>query len=160
MNIQLASALFLSVVSAASLCWGFSQLQHARTLTRVLNSYRMATRSAIGKRRMDIYEVRNRAKLLEDTVSGGTSAVEKMHRVISNTTFSLVDRFSKDEEFRQSAHKARKTHDQASKNVYHAVRTTNKAIHILADTLFITKAEKRVILRKRNRADTGDKDPQ
>ncbi|MGO1461055.1 MAG: hypothetical protein ACTHYN_06785 [Marinobacter sp.] len=114
----------------------------------MLNSHHIIANSAVQARRMDLYEVRNRAKLLEDTVSGSASAVEKMHRAISDTTFSLVDRFSKDDEFRQSARNARKSHDKASKQVYHTVRTTNKAIHILADTLFITKAEKKVILRK------------
>ncbi|MEH6562097.1 MAG: hypothetical protein V7713_11770 [Marinobacter sp.] len=158
MTIQLAPVLLLLVVASSSLCYGFWQLQRSRTLMRMLNSYRIATNSAVQKRRMDIYEVRNRAKLLEDTVSGSASAVEKMHRVISNTTFGLVDRFSKDDEFRQSAHKARKTHDQASKQVYHAVRTTNKAIHILADSLFITKAEKRVILKKDTREEPPEKD--
>jgi len=157
-TIQLAPVLLLLVVASSSLCYGFWQLQRSRTLMRMLNSYRIATNSAVQKRRMDIYEVRNRAKLLEDTVSGSASAVEKMHRVISNTTFGLVDRFSKDDEFRQSAHKARKTHDQASKQVYHAVRTTNKAIHILADSLFITKAEKRVILKKDTREEPPEKD--
>lgn len=158
MTIQLAPVLLLLVVASSSLCYGFWQLQRSRTLMRMLNSYRIATNSAVQKRRMDIYEVRNRAKLLEDTVSGSASAVEKMHRVISNTTFGLVDRFSKDDEFRQSAHNARKTHDQASKQVYHAVRTTNKAIHILADSLFITKAEKRVILKKDTREEPPEKD--
>jgi len=157
-TIQLAPVLLLLVVASSSLCYGFWQLQRSRTLMRMLNSYRIATNSAVQKRRMDIYEVRNRAKLLEDTVSGSASAVEKMHRVISNTTFGLVDRFSKDDEFRQSAHKARKTHDQASKQIYHAVRTTNKAIHILADSLFITKAEKRVILKKDTREEPPEKD--
>lgn len=158
MTIQLIPVLLLLVVACGSLCYGFWQLQRSRTLMRMLNSYRIAKNSAVQKRRMDIYEVRNRAKLLEDTVSGSASAVEKMHRVISNTTFSLVDRFSKDDEFRQSAHKARKTHDQTSKQVYHAVRTTNKAIHILADSLFITKAEKRAILKKDTRKEPPKND--
>lgn len=115
---------------------------------RTLNAHHILTNSAIQARRMNLYEVRNRAKLLEDTVSGSTSAVEKVHRVISNTTFSLVDHFSQDDEFRQGARKARKSHDKASKQVYHTVRTTNKALHILADTLFITRAEKRAVLKK------------
>ncbi|SOB75298.1 hypothetical protein SAMN04488490_0863 [Marinobacter sp. LV10R510-11A] len=148
MTIQPAITLLLLVIAFGSLCYAFWQLQRSRTLMRILNSHHIAANSAVQRRRMDLYEIRNRAKLLEDTVSGSASAVEKMHRAISNTTFSLVDHFTKDDEFRQSALKARKTHDQASRQVYHAVRTTNKAIHILADTLFITKAEKRVVLKK------------
>lgn len=148
MTIQPALTLLLLVMALGGFCYAFWQLQRSRVLIRILNSQRIAANSALQRSRMDIYSVRNRAKLLEDTVSGGASAVEKMHKVISNTTFSLVDRFSKDGEFRHSARKVRKTHDQTSKQVYHAVRTTNKAIHILADTLFISKAEKRITLKK------------
>lgn len=155
MTIQPAFALPLLAIAFGSLCYAFWELQRCRALMRRLNSHHIVANSAIQARRMDLYEVRNRAKLLEDTVSGSASAVEKMHRAISNTTFSLVDRFSKDDEFRQSARKARKSHDKTSKQVYNTVRTTNKAIHILADTLFITKAEKRMILRK----DTSENSP-
>ena len=149
MTIQTVFILLLLIGAFGSLGYTYWQLQRSRTFVRVLNSHRIAVNNAIQKRRMELHEVRNKAKLVEDTLSGSTSAVEKVHRVISNTTFSLVDHFSKDDEFRQSAHKVRKTHDNASKQVYHAVRTTTKAIHILADTLFITKAEKRVILEKK-----------
>ncbi|MGO1693346.1 MAG: hypothetical protein ACTHY7_10005 [Marinobacter sp.] len=155
MTIQPAFTLLLLVIASGSLCYSFWQLQHSRTHMRTLNSHHITANSAVQKRRMNLYEVRNRAKLLEDTVSGSASAVEKMHRAISNTTFGLVDHFSKDDEFRQSARKARRSHDHASKQVYHAVRTTNKAMHILADTLFITKAEKRMVLRK----DTAENPP-
>lgn len=151
MTIQVAFSVFLLLIATGGLSYAFLQLQHSRALVRALNSHRIATNSAVQKRRMDFYEVRNRAKLLEDTVAGGASAVEKMHRLISNTTFSLVDHLSKDDEFRQNARKARETHDHTSKQVYHAVRTTNKAIHILADTLFISKAEKKVISRNGKR---------
>jgi len=147
-TVQLSLALLLLVVASGALGYGFVQARGSRALIRKLNSYRIKTNSAVQKRRLDLYEVRNRAKLLEDTVSSGASAVEKVHRVIANTTFSLVERLSKDDEARESALKARKTHDHTSKQVYHAVRTTNKAIHILADSLFITKAERRVILRR------------
>ncbi|WP_100640643.1 hypothetical protein [Marinobacter salexigens] len=156
MTIQLAFALVLLLITSSSLGYGLVQAQRSRTLLRKLNAHRIFTNSAIQKRRLDLYEVRNRAKLLEDTVSVSASAVEKMHRAIANSTFSLVDRLSKDEELRQSAYKARKTHDHASKQVYHAVRTTNKAIHILADALIITKAEKRVLVRKSSRNKQDD----
>lgn len=73
---------------------------------RILNTHRISARSAVQKSRMELLEVRNRAKLLEDTVSGGAMAVEKVHK---------------------------------------AVRTTNRALHILADTLIIGKAEKRIV---------------
>ncbi|WP_298447144.1 hypothetical protein [uncultured Marinobacter sp.] len=148
MTAKLALALLLLIIASGALGYGFVQARRSRVLMRKLNSYSIAVNSAVQKRRLDLYEVRNRAKLLENTVSGGTSAVEKVHKAIANTTFGLVERLSKDNETRENALKARKTHDQTSKQVYHAVRTTNKAIHLLADSLFITKAEKRVMLKR------------
>lgn len=147
-SITLSIAWASLLLSLITLGFTFWQLQISRRHLRVLNSHRIAAQSAIQKSRMDLLEVRNRAKLLEDTVSGGASAVEKVHKAISNTTFGLIDLFSKDEEFRKSARKARDTHDQTSETIYKTVRTTNKALHILADTLIIGKAEKRIVSRK------------
>lgn len=147
----------LLLLAAGAMAFTFWQLQVARRHLRVLNSHRIAANSAIQKSRMDLLEVRNRAKLLEDTVSGGASAVEKVHKAISNTTFGLIDLFSQDEEFRESARKARQTHDNTSESLYKTVRTTNKALHILADTLIIGKAEKRIVSRKPGRGGSTDK---
>lgn len=143
--------------SLIALTWVFCELQSARRQLRVLNVRRIAAHSAIQKSRMDLQEVRNRAKLLEDTVSNGASAVEKVHKAISNTTFGLIDLFSRDEEFRKSARKAREAHDHTSENVYKTVRTTNKALHILADTLIIGKAEKRITPQPPNTTKGSDK---
>ena len=130
------------VGTAALLFAGFRLSNQSRKRLLVVNAHRIAARSAIQKSRMDLAEVRNRARLLEDTVSGGASAVEKVHKAIA--TFGLIDMFSKDEEFKDSTRKARQTHHQKSEQVYQAVRTTNRALHILADTLIISKAEKRI----------------
>ncbi len=153
MSTSLIIPAILLLASLIALGFTLSQLQASRRQLRILNARRIAAQSNIQKRRMELQEVRNRAKLLEDTVSGGTSAVEKVHRVISSTTFGLIDLFSRDEEFRQSARKARETHDQTSKTVYKTVRTTNKALHILADTLIIGKAEKQLASKKPSASD-------
>jgi len=142
----------LLLLAFSGFCIAYWQLLLCRRESRIVNSHRVAAHSAIQKSRMDLLEVRNRARLLEDSVSGGASAVEKVHKAISNTTFGLIDLFSKDEEFRQTARKARATHDQTSQQIYKTVRTTNKALHILADTLIIGKAEKRLASRKRGKA--------
>ncbi|AOY90168.1 hypothetical protein BKP64_05425 [Marinobacter salinus] len=136
------------IIAAGALSFTYWQLLICRRQTRILNSHRIAATSAVQKSRMDLLEVRNRARLLEDTVSSGASAVEKLHRSISNTTFVLIDLFSRDEAFQQNARNAQKTHDQTSQQIYRAVRTTNKALHILADTLIISKAEKKIVSRK------------
>ncbi|WP_372983007.1 hypothetical protein [Marinobacter sediminum] len=156
MSTSLIIPAILLLASLIALGFTLSQLQASRRQLRILNARRIAAQSNIQKRRMELQEVRNRAKLLEDTVSGGTSAVEKVHRAISSTTFGLIDLFSRDEEFRQSARKARETHDQTSKTVYKTVRTTNKALHILADTLIIGKAEKQLASKKPGASDTSE----
>ncbi|WP_273203470.1 hypothetical protein [Marinobacter subterrani] len=148
----------LLLLAFCTLGYSYWQLLLCRRETRILNSHRIVASSAIQKSRMDLLEVRNRARLLEDSVSNGASAVEKLHKAISNTTFGLIDLFSKDDEFRRSARKARETHDEASQQIYRTVRTTNKALHILADTLIIGKAEKRLASRKRGaRPGTNDR---
>ena len=151
MNPNLLIPIALLLTSAITLGYTFWQIQLSRRYLRILNAHRIAASNAIQKKRMDLLEVRNRAKLLEDTVSGGASAVEKVHKAISNTTFGLIDMFSRDEEFRENARKARQTHDQTSENVYRTVRTTNRALHIIADTLIIGKAEKKIVSRKPGR---------
>ena len=146
----------LLLLAFGGFCVAYWQLLLCRRQARLFNSHRIAAHSAIQKSRMDLLEVRNRARLLEDSVSGGASAVEKLHKAISNTTFGLIDLFSKDEEFRQTARKARQTHDETSQQIYRTVRTTNKALHILADTLIIGKAEKRLASRKEGKAPGSD----
>ena len=147
---------FLLLLAFMGFGIAYWQLLLCRREARILNSHRVAAHSALQKSRMDLLEVRNRARLLEDSVSGGASAVEKVHKAISNTTFGLIDLFSKDEEFRQTARKALATHDQTSQQIYRTLRTTNKALHILADTLIIGKAEKRLASRKRDKGQGSD----
>lgn len=154
--ITTAIVFVLLLLAFGVFCLAYWQLLLCRREARILNSHRVAAHSAIQKSRMDLLEVRNRARLLEDSVSGGASAVEKLHKAISNTTFGLIDLFSKDEEFRHSARKARATHDQTSQQIYRTVRTTNKALHILADTLIIGKAEKRLASRKGQKTPGSD----
>lgn len=125
-------------------------LRNRKSLIRLRAAQRSAL-SHIQKSRMDLMETRNRARLLEDTVKQGTSAVEKMHRAIAATTFSLIDHFATDEEFRESAQRARETHNNTSRQIYEAARTTNKALHLLADTLFISRKEKKLTMRTRTK---------
>ena len=126
--------------------------RNTRTL-RLLHSQRISANSHIQKTRMDLMETRNRARLLEETVKNGTSAVEKVHKAITTTTFSLIDRFSTNEEFRENARRARETHDQTSDQIYRSVHTTNKVLHILADTFFICKKEKHLTALKKPKND-------
>ena len=141
---QILVALSLAA-TAGCLFAGFRVSGDNRRDLRILNTHRISAHSAVQKSRMELLEVRNRAKLLEDTVSGGAMAVEKVHKAIANTTFGLIDMFSSDEEFRNSTRKVQQTHHEKTEQVYKAVRTTNRALHILADTLIIGKAEKRIV---------------
>jgi hypothetical protein len=125
-------------------------LENRRVLIRLIAAQR-SVNSQIQKRRMEVMETRNRARLLEDTVKHGTSAVEKMHQAIATTTFSLIDHFATDEQFRESAERARHTHNNTSRQIYEAARTTNKALHLLADTLIISRKEKKLTMRTRTK---------
>jgi len=146
--ITLITTATLLTAASGGLGYTYWQLLNSRRQLRRVNAHRIAANSAIQKSRMDLMEVRNRAKLLEDTVTSGASAVERVHKAISATTFGLIDHFSRDDEFRQSARKARQTHDQTSQQIYRGVRTTNRALHILADTLILGKAEKRIVSKR------------
>lgn len=148
---DIVSLLSLSaIVTSMGLMTGALRQHSRNTRTlRLLHSQRISANSHIQKTRMDLMETRNRARLLEETVKNGTSAVEKVHKAITTTTFSLIDRFSTNEEFRENARRARETHDQTSDQIYRSVHTTNKALHILADTLFLGKKEKQLTSRKR-----------
>ena len=137
------------LLSGSLLMAGYQISFENRALFRRLNALRIAEFSVRQKARMDMLEVRNRAKLLEDTVSGGTSAVEKVHKTIANTTFGLIDLFSSDDEFRTQARRVQQRHQQTSTEVYRAVRNTNRALHIIADTLFIGSSEKRMVSRSK-----------
>lgn len=132
-------------------------LQNRKALIRLHSAQRRAN-SHIQKSRMEVMETRNRARLLEDTVKHGTSAVERMHQAIATTTFSLIDHFATDEEFRESAERARDTHNNASRQIYQAARTTNKALHLLADTLIISRKEKKLTMRTRTKYSNKPKD--
>ncbi|MDL0429551.1 hypothetical protein QPM17_00300 [Marinobacter sp. TBZ242] len=142
----------LSLLATASatglLVCAIRQHAHNTRNLRILRAQQISANSHIQKSRMDLMETRNRARLLEETVKNGTSAVEKVHKAITTTTFSLIDRFSSNEEFRENARRARETHDQTSESIYRTVHTTNKALHILADSLFFGKKEKKLTARK------------
>ncbi|SDW65623.1 hypothetical protein [Marinobacter mobilis] len=89
----------------------------------------------VQKRRMDRLELRNRKTLMEDSVREGTTAVEAIHRTITGVTFDLVDRYSRSEELKAKAKKAREVHDESTRTFYKAVRTTNRALHVVADII-------------------------
>lgn len=124
-------------------------LQNRRKIVRLRSAHRR-TNSHIQKSRMELMEVRNRARVLEDTVKHGTGAVEKMHQAIATTTFSLIDHFSTDASFRERATRARDNHESSSHRVYQTVRTTNKVLHLLADALIISRKEKKLTRRTRS----------
>lgn len=136
-------SLFMLVVTSVALSVSGWQFLRAKRALHIISVRQIAIRNAIQKTRMDLREVGDRARLLETTVSGGTTAVEKLHKAISSTTFGLINMFVNDDEVRQSVSVVRKTHDYTSQQIYHSVRITNKALRILADTVIIGRAVKR-----------------
>lgn len=146
-------SLLLIIGSGVLLTRTFQQHRTTRRQVLALRSRAIARQSRIQRKRLDLLETRNRNKVLEDTVKSGTAAVEKMHRTLTNATFGLIDRFSSDDEFRESARKARETHDQTSDKIYKTLHTTNKAVHLLADTLLTKRTENRIRRRYSRRRD-------
>jgi len=147
MNALLISSSVLVITSAGLIGLAIpAHLANYKALVRLRATQRSANSDA-QKSRLELMETRNRARLLEDSVKQGTSAVEKMHQAIATTTFGLIDHFSRDEEFRESAQRARETHNDTSRKVYQAARTTNKALHLIADSLIISRKEKKLITR-------------
>lgn len=138
-------AFSLAMLAVAFVVLGFSCLEFSRTrrTMRIIHVHQIAARNAIQKTRMDLLEIGDRAKLLESTVSGGATAVEKLHKAITSTTFGLIDMFVSDNEIRQNVLVVKRTHDQTSQQIYHSVRTTNKALRILADTVIVGRTVKR-----------------
>lgn len=150
----LTSVCLLLVIASGTLL--FKTIRQYRLTNRqviALRSRALRRQSKIQKKRLDLLETRNRNKVLEDTVKSGTAAVEKMHRTLTNATFGLIDRFSSDDEFRENARKARETHDQTSDKIYKTLHTTNKAVHLLADTLLTKRTESRIRRRYSRRND-------
>lgn len=151
MDALLLASIILLVTSTCFIVATRATLRENRKFLIRLRAAQRSANSHIQKSRMDLMETRNRARLLEDTVKHGTTAVEKMHQAIATTTFSLIDHFSTDQEFRESAQRARETHNNTSRQIYHAARTTNKALHLLADTLIISRKEKKLTMRTRQK---------
>jgi septal ring factor EnvC (AmiA/AmiB activator) len=148
MDALLLASTVLILATACLLAMALPIHLHNRRILIRLRAAQRSANSHIQKSRMDLLETRNRARLLEDTIKQGTSAVEKMHKAIAATTFSLIDHFATDEQFRESARRARETHNNSSNQFYKAARTTNKALHLLADTLFISRREKQLTSRR------------
>lgn len=95
----------------------------------------------VQKKRLELIELKNRKKLMEETVHDGTTAVEAIHRTLTGLTFDLVDRYSSNEDFRAKARKARTTHDETTKTFYKALRTTNRALHVFTDMVITNDQE-------------------
>lgn len=145
-----ALSLLLLAIAFVLLSVSYRQCLRTRRAMFIVYTHQIAARNAVQKTRMELQETRDRAKLLETTVSGSTTAVEKVHKAISSTTFGLIDLFSTDDEFRQSVRRVRTTHDQTSQQVYRSVRTTNKALRILADTVISGRVGRRSASDKAN----------
>lgn len=136
----------LLIVAAVALLVGWIMPLYLRNRRAVLklHSRQMDDVNVVQKKRLDLLETRNRSRVLEDTVKNGASAVELMHRTLTSATFGLIDRFTSDEEFRENARKARETHDQTTEKLYKTFYTTNKAVHLLADSFLTRRTENKI----------------
>ncbi|MDC0664325.1 hypothetical protein [Marinobacter sp. SS21] len=126
--------------------------------SRVLSCAQARQASQLQKKRLDLIELKNRKRLMEETVRDGTTAVEAIHRTITGVTFDLVDRYSSSEDFKVRARKARTTHDETTKTFYKALRTTNRALHAFTDMVMIDKQGQGKDNSDKNKPSGEDKD--
>ncbi|QSP93836.1 hypothetical protein LPB19_11575 [Marinobacter salinisoli] len=143
-----SATLLLQLIALGLLSYAALLLRRTRKHLRLLLSHQIAAQSAIQKTRLDMLELRNRTRLLEGAVTSGATAVEKVHKAITNTTFGLIDLFSKDEEFKSSARQVKTSHDETSQSFYQTVRTTNRTLRSLADVIIVNKVEKKIASEK------------
>jgi len=131
--------LAVAVVALALLALAAYEAHRNSRNSRILTCTQARLANKIQKKRLDLIELKNRKRLMEDTVRDGTTAVEAIHRTLTGVTFDLVDRYSSNEDFKARARKARTTHDETSKTFYKALRTTNRALHAFTDMVIVDK---------------------
>ncbi|MDX1755031.1 MAG: hypothetical protein R3175_03125 [Marinobacter sp.] len=131
-TVEIVSLIAALAALALLVATGFRVHQNALKY-RTLASAQARQANRIQKKRLDLIELKNRKKLMEETVHDGTTAVEAVHRTLTGLTFDLVDRYSSNEEFKARARKARSAHDETTKTFYKALRTTNRALHVFTD---------------------------
>lgn len=135
--LTLTLTLILALTSTMALLFCAQALHHNRLRLRRLDCIHAHRANRVQRKRMELIELKNRKRLMEETVHGGTTAVEALHRTITGVTFDLVERYSTSEEFKAKAKRARSIHDDKTRTFYRAVRSTNRTLHTLGD-MFIS----------------------
>lgn len=89
--------------------------------------------SVIRKQQAEFQEFRHKKKLVEDSVDSGATAVEAVHRLITSSTFGMLDRLATSDSFRDNVKQVRMVHDETSRAFYRSLRSTNKTLHALTN---------------------------
>lgn len=155
MSISLTVAVGMIVLTLVNLgvgVWLIQNLRRNRTQLHQIQSQVAATRNVFSKQQSDLRELSERKDVLEQVVNGGTSAVESVHRAISDTTFTVIDRLTESNRVRAGNRQVRDVHDQTAQGVYRSIRVANRELHSIAETLLKTGKGS----RRRNDNDTSE----
>ncbi|MDX1589026.1 MAG: hypothetical protein R3296_08820 [Oleiphilaceae bacterium] len=125
----------LSLGNATLLAFLWWQLQHNQGAIHQLNASLAALRSRISEHQLDMEELRERKRVMEQLVDNSTSSVETVHRSIADTTFGVLGRLSENSLYKAGTDQLRQIHDGTSKGVYGTIRIANRELHSLADIL-------------------------
>ena len=123
--------------------WIVVGLLRSRRELRLFVSRLARTSNRIRKEQADYLEFRHKKKLLEDSVNTGATAVETVHRIITSSTFGMLDRLATSEAFRGNVRQVRTVHDETSRTFYRSLRSTNKTLHALTN-LVMARRRRRI----------------
>lgn len=127
------------LANIALLAWIlFDVIDSHRQLQRFLASVARTT-STIRKEQADYQELRHKKKLLEDSVNSGATAMETIHRIITSSTFGMLDRLATSDSFRGNVRQVRTVHDETSRTFYRSLRSTNKTLHALTNLVMASR---------------------
>lgn len=122
------------VLAGAAIDLHRNRRQQKRFLARLAR-----TSSAIRKEQADFLELRHKKRLLEDSVDKGATAVEMVHRVITSSTFGMLDRLATSDAFRDNVRQVRTVHDETSRTFYRSLRSTNRTLHALTNLVMASR---------------------
>ncbi len=139
---EMITATIIALAALAStliLAWTLTELHHSHRQLRRFLARLAQSSSRIRKEQADYQELRHKKKLLEDSVNSGATAVETIHRIVTSSTFGMLDRLATSDTFRGNVRQIRSVHDETSRTFYRSLRSTNKTLHALTNLVMASR---------------------
>jgi|GEM_PF-5544915 len=125
-----------------------------------LESRRQKMEAAVGTRLTRVAsaeharrERKDGLRLSETSLETGTRILELAQRALSDTTFTLIDKFARDADFKLGSQEAKAGYDRRTEAFYEGMRKTNRVVHVAADLLI----NRRTLFQRRSRSDAQTK---